>query len=203
MKQREEWLKEAVNLINRDLFGGELTIDQYQIAFGWCKSARAMGETIYPYEGEDVEVDDFFPKTIHIDIKLKEPETILATLAHEMIHCFKGIKGHRKAFAIEAHKIGFEDPVKEYHPSESLLEICRDIAVELGDYDGAPIVVRKKAGASRKRKGLLFCPQCGFECRAKEKDINAYGIPTCACGTKMGLACEDEDIKEGESTNEQ
>ena len=104
---REEWLREAVKLLNDEVFGGELDLIEYQISCALL-GGKKLGEVVFPYEGDDIAgLDDFFPPTIHIDEKIKESTQMVIVLAHECIHAFMNIKDHKKRFKYEAKKIGF------------------------------------------------------------------------------------------------
>ena len=61
---REEWLREAVKLLNDEVFGGELDLIEYQISCALL-GGKKLGEVVFPYEGDDIAgLDDFFPPTI-------------------------------------------------------------------------------------------------------------------------------------------
>ncbi len=183
---REAWLRAAVPLINKQLFNDELELVDYQICCGWCKSSKALGETALPPTGEDVTLDDFYPPTIQIGIDIKTPTEIVAVLAHEMIHAFGLIKSHGRAFGNYAGKIGFEKPYTKFHPSDWLLDNCDDIVAQLGEWPGQPVIRKKAKKESKPKRGKMFCPSCGFECRTTSKMIDQFGLPTCPCGERMG-----------------
>ncbi len=183
---REAWLRAAVPLINERIFKNQFEIVDYQICCGWCKSSKALGETLLPPTGEDVTLDDFYPPTIQIGVNIKDPDEIIAVLAHEMIHAFGQVKGHGKAFGVYAGPIGFEKPYSKFHPSDWLLDNCNDIVNELGEWPGKVVIQKKVKKESKPKRGKMFCPSCGFECKTTSKMIDTYGLPICACGTKLG-----------------
>lgn len=198
---REEWLRRAVDMIDCDIFHGELKSGEtdYQIACGWCKSKKAIGETVFPpIDDEDPSMDDFFPVTIHMSCTEKDPLTMVIALVHECIHAFFNIKNHGKAFKEKAKQVGFEKPVTHFHPTEWLTNDCKKILSKLveeyGEFPGKPLSGKKKQKKEREKKVFkLFCPNCGFECKAKKADVDKYGRPTCACGGLMALDLENED----------
>lgn len=201
-KTREEWLEEAIKLLNTEVFSGDLSDDiteglkAHQVGCSLFSGNKA-GDTVFPYEGEDiVGVEEFFPPTIHIDERIKEPETIVACLAHECIHCFMNIRKHNKQFGYEAKKIGFESPYTKLCVGEDLAIKCKMIAEKLGEWPGTAIVPHKKEKKKKTFSGKIFCPNCGWEARITEKMFKSHGegLPTCPCGTKMALDCEDIDI---------
>lgn len=200
-KTREEWLRKAVDLLNRDVFNGSLILEERQDLIDYQVSCallngRKLGEVVLPFEdNEDVSLDDFFPPTIHIDEKIKSPVEIIEVLAHECIHCFKNIRKHGKLFAKEAKAIGFEKPYTEIHANYDLASRCKAIAAELGEFPGKPVIPHKKETKKRKFSGKLFCPSCGYEVRISEKMFKDHNqeFPTCPCGQKFALDCTDEE----------
>lgn len=191
---REEWLRSAVDLINEKIFNNEFEIEQYQVSMALL-GGKKLGDTIMPYQGEDVGLDDFFPPTIHIDEKIKESNMIVAVLAHEMIHAFGDVHGHGKAFAKYAAPVGFEKPFSQININETLGSLCREISKELGTWPGKPLAVHPKEKKPKNFSGVLFCPECGYELRVSETMFNKHnqGLPTCPCGCHMALDCENED----------
>lgn len=198
---REFWLRQAVEKIRGRVFP-DMPEMEYQVSTGWTtRKQKALGETITPYQGENVTLDDFFPMTIHINVLIKDPKEMIGVLIHECIHGFYGVKGHKKDFGILADKAGFEKPYKEYHPGELLLDHIDNIYAEMledfGEFPGKPLSIHQKEKKEKpKTSGLVFCPGCGFEFKAKLKDIDKYGLPTCHCGTHMGLDSTDESTPE-------
>ena len=80
---REFWLRQAVEKIRGRIFP-DMPKMEYQISTGWTtRKQKALGETITPYQGEDVTLDDFFPMTIHINVLIKDPKEMIGVLIHE------------------------------------------------------------------------------------------------------------------------
>ncbi len=200
-KTREEWLIAAVPLTNKYVFNDELDIHDFQVSCGWCAKKTSMAETIVPrvYE-EDITLKDMFPPSIQISIEVESPVDIIAVLSHEMIHAFCNILSHNKQFGAYARKIGFEKPFTQFCPTDILLNNCQLVVNELGEWPGIPIPpVVKEAKEKKPRRGKMFCPNCGFECRTTPKMLQTYGLPTCACGSKMGEDLGD-DIENQDSS---
>ena len=197
---REEWLIKAIEMIDDEIFNGNLGSKEtkYQVSMGWTKSAKALGETIYPYDGEDVTEEDFFPVTIHVRCDIKDPVHILGVLVHECIHAFKNIKGHGKDFKREAMRVGFEKPITQYHPSPELVSTCENIYKKLGEFPGKAVHIHKVEKERKTNMVIFFCPECGFEVKTNKKTFEKYGqgIPTCPCGAKMGIACDNDENTE-------
>ena len=197
---REEWLIKAIETIDEEIFNGNLGSKEtkYQVSMGWTKSSKALGETIYPYDGEDVTLDDFFPVTIHIRCDIKDPVQILGVLVHECIHAFMNIKNHGKDFKHVALGVGFEKPITKYYPSSALISRLEDIYKKLGEFPGKAVHIHKIEKEKKKNMVVFFCPECGFEVKTNKKMFEKHGrgIPTCPCGAKMGIACGEEESED-------
>ena len=198
---REEWLRKAVELLDADLFKGGLEVlnQNYQIACGWTRRNR-ISEVIFPYDGADVQLDDFFPNTIHISVTCADPKEMLVNLAYSCIQCFYGIRSTKnKRFKTLAESFYFDAPYSKCNPSEYLMEIINGVyqkmVVRYGEFPGKPVIVHKKEKEKRQKKTkVLFCPECGYSVKITQKMLEKHGnkMPTCVCGTKMALDCEDE-----------
>ena len=197
---REEWLQHAVAVIDEVIFKGELDHENhpYQIACGWCKSKNALGETVFPPEDtEDVTLDDFFPVTIHLSVAEKDVDKMIGSLIHECIHAFFNIRNHGKQFKKKANEVGFENPVTKYYPSSFLQAdikaIRKKMEDEYGAFPGKAVIGKKKEPKEREKKVFkLFCPNCGFECKANKNIVEKYGLPTCNCGHKLAMDMESD-----------
>lgn len=198
---REEWLRHAVELLDSDVFGGDLDLlnHDFQIACGKC-GGKKLSETIQPYEGENVKLDDFFPTTILVNHSIKDPIDILGNLALECIHAFFGEKGNSKRFKKLAEKYYFDKPYSSYNPTPYLIDLLNDVYKKLkktyGDWPGATVVVHEKEKKETKKNVIMsFCPECGYEIKISRKVLDKHGwsAPTCPCGAKMGLDMEDEN----------
>lgn len=197
---REQWMRAAVDKINEEIFGGDMDIVKYQISSSLL-GGKTLGNTVMPFDGEDVGLDDFFPPTIHIDEKIDSPSMIVAVIAHEMIHAFKDIKKHGKQFAAVAGSAGFVKPFASLHLGEELAMKCRYIAKDLGEFPGAPIKPHKKPKKPKTFSGIIFCPECGYELRVKEKAFDKHGLPICPCGCKMALSYDGVEENAGENND--
>lgn len=199
---REDWLRKCVEMINERIFDSEFDLEkeEYQIACGWCKSNKAIGETIFPYDGEDVSLDDFFPVTIHMSVTETSVEDMIGALIHECIHALYKIKNHGKDFKYHALRLGFEKPITQLHMSDGLKEKVETIHDEMvrlyGEFPGKPIKPNKKERERKKTIFKLFCPDCGFTVKAKKDDVDKFGRPRCACGGLMALDLEDYEDSE-------
>lgn len=202
---REEWLRRAVEELDNIVFGGDLDIynHEYQISCGKCKST----ETIQPYEGEDVRLEDFFPTTILISHSINDPIEMLGKLALECIHAFFNEKGNTKRFKQLAEKYYFEKPFSSYNPSVYLVDLLEqvydNVKNDWGEWPGKTVVVRPKEKSNKKNSYSIFCNECGYEMKVTRKIYDKYGgqLPTCACGCKMAVDLGDEQEEQQGTEN--
>lgn len=189
---RELWLKAAVSVINEVIFEGEMPDKDFQINVGRVKSKKTLSECLSPKEDRD----EFFPTTIHLSEKIDNPQEIIGVLIHECIHCFYEAKSHGKFFSAVAHNAGLIAPFKEYHPSDELIDniklIYNKLVILLGDFPHQAIIESVDTKEKKKTSCTIFC-DCGFECKTKISSVKQYGLPTCACGRKMGVDESEEE----------
>lgn len=202
---REEWLTRAVELIDTEVFNGDLdTINhKFQINCGICPGKK-LSTTIQPYDGEDVKLEDFFPTTISINHQIKDPIEILGVLARECVFAFfnesKLNKRSKKLF----EKYLFDQPYTSYNPSADLDDkinyVYEQMIENYGEFPGAPVVVYKKKNENQKKNTLtVFCDSCGYEMKVSRKmhEKHGQGLPTCPCGAKMGIDYGEDEVEEG------
>ena len=62
--------------------------------------------------------------------------------------------------------------------------------------------LEKEKKDGKKNTIIIFCPNCNTEFKVSKKDWekNTSGLPTCGCGTKMGIDLTDETNGETTST---
>lgn len=201
---REKWLRHAVEMLDTKLFNGDLDLfnRQYQVSVGRCPGQK-MSESVFPYDGENVNLDDFFPVTMQVDWTIKDPIELLGNLALECIHAFFDERKINKKFKALAEKYYFDKPYNKFTPTSVLTDILEDVhkslVSEYGEFPGYPVVFHPKPKKEGKKSTLvLFCPNCGMEYKVNRKawEKNTNGMPTCGCGTKMGLDLTEENDEE-------
>ncbi len=209
MITREEWLRRAVEELDRQLFEGDLHLDehQFQISCGPL-GGKQLAKCFQPSQDEQVSLDDFFPTTIIVSHSIKDPIEMLGGLALCCISAFMGIEGKGKAFRKAADKYYFEAPFTSYNPSDYLKEILgivyKNLIKDVGEFPGKPVIIPPKGKKEGKKSSLtLFCPSCHYELKVKRSTFEKYGekCPTCPCGTRMGVDLSDEE--EAEAKEEQ
>ena len=205
---REKWLRAAVEELDTRLFNGDLNImdRQYQVSVGRCPGQKSS-ESVQPFDGEDVTLDDFFPTTIQVSWTIKDPIDMLGNLALECVHAFFDEPKVNKRFKKLAEKYYFDTPYNKFTPTPVLRDILNDVYKELkkqyGEFPGYAVVFHPKPKKEGKKNTLvMFCPNCGFEASVKRKiwEKNGQGTCTCICGTKMGIDLSEETNDEDSNT---
>ena len=201
---REKWLRHAVEMLDTKLFNGDLDLfnRQYQVSIGRCPGQK-MSESVFPFDGENINLDDFFPVTMQVDWTIKDPIDLLGNLALECIHAFFDERRVNKKFKALAEKYYFDKPYNKFTPTSVLRDILEDVhkslVKEYGEFPGYPVVFHPKPKKEGKPNTLvLFCPNCGMEYKVNRKawEKNTNGLPTCGCGTKMGVDLTEEGNEE-------
>lgn len=204
---REKWLRHAVEMLDTKLFNGDLDLfnRQYQVSIGRCPGQK-MSESVFPFDGENVSLDDFFPVTMQVDWTIKDPIDLLGNLALECIHAFFDERRVNKKFKALAEKYYFDKPYNKFTPTPVLRDILEDVhkslVKEYGEFPGYPVVFHPKPKKEGKPNTLvIFCPNCGMEYKVNRKawEKNTSGLPTCGCGTKMGVDLTEEGNEEEKS----
>lgn len=204
---REKWLRHAVEMLDTKLFNGDLDLfnRQYQVSIGRCPGQK-MSESVFPFDGENVSLDDFFPVTMQVDWTIKDPIDLLGNLALECIHAFFDERRVNKKFKALAEKYYFDKPYNKFTPTTVLKDILEDVhkslVKEYGEFPGYPVVFHPKPKKEGKPNTLvLFCPNCGMEYKVNRKawEKNTNGLPTCGCGTKMGVDLTEDGNEEEKS----
>jgi hypothetical protein len=102
---REQWLRCAVDLINKEIFDGDLDIENHEYQIACCKcSGKKLVEVIQPSDNENIGLDDFFPTTIHVNFTIKDPVKMLEALAVGCMEAFFNIKPKGKIYKETAKK---------------------------------------------------------------------------------------------------
>ena len=202
---REQWLRHAVEKLDAEIFEGDLdTINhEFQINCGICPGKR-LTNTIQPYDGDDVKLEDFFPTTISVSHNIKDPIVLLANLTRECIFAFFNESKLNKRCKKLLEKYYFETPYSQCVPSDYLNTLLKSVynqlVKEYGEFPGQTVIIHKKEAKDGKKNTVtIFCPNCGIEYKINRKkwEKNLSGLPTCGCGIKMAVDNEEEENAEG------
>lgn len=205
---REEWLIHAVYELDKRVFNGDLDLQgrQFQVGAGRCPGNK-QSETVQPYDGEDVTLEDFFPTTMAVSWTIKDPIEILGNLALACVHGFFDEKRcSTKRFKGLAKKYGFDSPFNVYCGTADLeaklKETLEALTNEYGPYPGKAVTFKKEEKSGDRKKSTLkvFCPSCGFEMSVKRKMFEKHGnkAPICPCGAHMGVDLSDEEVEQNQ-----
>lgn len=144
----------------------------------WSKSASAAGR-----------------HQVFISPVLGEPEQVLSTLLHEMIHVADDNKsGHKGEFRRIAKALGFEAPMTSTPAGDELKATLKAIAKTLKTEHGAYPHKALTIGASKGIKNWhkVYCSDCGWYCRMNSKHFDeGLGAPKCPYGCEDGSVCCD------------
>lgn len=197
---REEWLIHAVQKIDTEIFDGDLdTINHgFQINCGIIPGKK-LTNTIQPYDGENVKLEDFFPTTISVSHTIADPIEMLTQLTRECIFAFFNEKKLNKRSKKLLEKYYFEAPFSSCNPSPYLKDIInvvyKQMVAEFGKFPGSTVVIYPKEKKESKKNTLeIFCPNCNYQVKVSRKMYEKYGqaTPTCICGSKMAIDYDDE-----------
>ena len=136
---------------------------------------------------------------------LDDPETVAATLVHELIHATAPTDGHGSRFGKAARALGLVGSLTQTTAGPVALALLAPILAQLGAYPHSRIDL-----SAVKRQGtrmlLVKCPdtECGYQVRTTAKWL-AIGVPTCPCGELMQAedAAEDDGASERQAATVQ
>jgi hypothetical protein len=136
-----------------------------------------------------------------LDDVATDPQGVLATLVHELVHATIGCEAaHGPRFAKAARKLGLDGKPTSTHAGDDLLVRLKQIADELGAFPHTKLVpgmkLRKKQ-TTRMKKAVC---DCGYTVRLTKKWMDEVGLPICPGGMsetphgqmKIELPTEDD-----------
>lgn len=181
-KTREEWLIAATEAM-RPLFaevGAE--IPAVRISVGWPGGGgRNLNKVIGQCWATRASADGV--AQIFISPVLDHSETVLATLAHELVHAVDDCKsGHKGDFVRIAKGIGLTGKMTATVAGDELLSRLSSIVAEIGPYPHAKLETSRvpiKKQSTRMLK--VYCETTGYTLRTTRKWLEEYGEPICPC----------------------
>lgn len=204
---REEYLRQAVSIINTEIFSGDVDLEtkQFQISCGKCSKKKGV-DIIFP--SDDLSFDDFFPPSIIVDHSEKDFIKILSSLTWACIHIFFNEPKCSKNFKHLAEKYYFDKPFNKPTPTDELCIRLNTVYKKLKEFTGcewpgyAIVIPQKEQGEKKKSTYKAFCPECDYEVKISKKMLEKYNFvaPTCPCGCKMGIDYGEEETEQ-ESKN--
>lgn len=201
--ERHKWLEKARALAVLLLKDAGLEVpDTVRISIGMpFRSGReTIGQCWHKSASEDGSAEVF------VSPVLKDGETILGVLVHELIHAaLPDGEGHGKTFGKYARAVGLEGKLTAISVGEALKVPFAGFLADNGPYPGAAI---NPAAAGGKKQGTRMlkasCKTCEYTVRLTKKWA-VVALPLCpnpACpdhGTTLYCeACEEPGEEEGE-----
>lgn len=187
-ESREDWLiKASEKMIPWLTAAGAGIRPKYRVSVGWPLGKRpgkntsnTIGQCFCSSCSKDGTHEVF------ISPALDDAEVVLATLLHELVHAFVGIKAkHGRDFKVIAVKAGLTGKMTATVASDDLKPKLADLAKKLGDYPHAALGSKGKTITPKQTTRLikLEC-ECGYIIRTTQKWIDV-GVPTCVCGQEF------------------
>lgn len=192
MNTREEWLTEAIRLLETDLFGLKGLVGKevlkmpakWQVTCGWCKgmTAKGIGMCVDPVCSKD--------GTTHIFVVPTQEDqmSIMGTLTHEMVHAIVGIKeSHKGRFVEVSRLLGLvgKPTMCTVGPDTPAWTVCADIIRRLGPYPHAAMVPRAKPSKPSPWVRWRSKTMPKFTVLANTKQVAKYGMPRDPKGDEM------------------
>lgn len=191
-KTREEWLNAAVEKLRPLIVAKERELPaKIRVSTGWpsngalaTKKGRVIGQCWSPECSLDGATEIFISPVLG---EVENSDGVLLTLLHELIHAAVGDEcGHKGEFKSLATALGFLGPMKTTPAGPELLELAKELAVDLGPYPHATLDFTKrlkKKQTTRMIKVECLCDDgegtCGFKVRASKTALLEIGIPAC------------------------
>lgn len=196
---REQYLNAAVDLMKPLFELNEAKVPKSRVSTGWpstkalSRKNRHIGECWDKTASSDGVFEIFISPCLD---KVAEPQGVLDTLVHEVVHAAVGLEcGHKGAFKKLATRVGLEGKMTSTHAGEALLAEIKAWSDKLGDYPHAKLDLTK---SPRKKQGTRMikceCGQCGFTVRTTRKWLDDVGAPHCPKHGEMTVddAASDE-----------
>ena len=194
---REEWLKEAVLMIDAQVFApvmdGVIPDLPYRVSCsfpgGPGKKKGVVGQCWSPSSSGD--------RTTEIFISPVEDRAVevLDTLVHENVHRIVGNKpGHKAPFKRLALKVGLEGKMTSTHAGEALREKLTELAEELGTYPHAKVTPGEGTKKQSTRMLKITCPACDNVARQARTQFATFGLICGACHIDMKIAPGTDDV---------
>jgi hypothetical protein len=193
---RENWLNEAIHLINADIFlhHGKGIADNVRVSCGFPGGGSArtrIGECWNPDSSEDNVTEMFISPLLAAAVGNASEAGVLDTLVHEMVHAIVGTEcGHKGAFKHLARAVGLEGKLTATHAGDELsatLDAINSTLIERwGAYPHAPLKVNKRKKGSRLIK--VTCDGCDNIARQSRTAYETFGLRCDYCNVRMNAA---------------
>jgi hypothetical protein len=189
---REGWLRDAVELIERDLIksaGYALPKAGVQVSVGFPRGRTGKGQhsigQCWSHKCSAGDVHEIF-----ISPEIGKPARVLDVLIHELAHVIAGVEaGHKKEFCKVALALGLEGKMTATKAGEKLTTQITGWLKKLPKYPHHQLNVTDSVGTGPKKQGTRLikaeCDACGYAIRVTQKWLFGAGNPTCPCGGEI------------------
>lgn len=163
---REEWLMAGVSEFKRWFKHAGYDIpDNVRVTCGFPSKSAVSRKTMRIGECWDAGCSRGGTFEIFISPVLEDPVTVLATLAHELVHATVGLAArHGKEFSKCARAIGLTGKMTATVPGDEFKRDIADVLERLGDYPHTQL--RVSSDTTKKQTTRLIkceCPECAAE----------------------------------------
>jgi hypothetical protein len=195
---RQVWLEDAVVMLRPHFQRKDYTVpNKVRVSVGFPKGQHGPGQAIGQcwdvIVSSDGHAEIFVSPALGGGNKVRSI-TVLATLAHELVHATVGNKaGHKAPFKKCALAIGLEGKMTATVAGKEFLEVAGKIIDKLGMFPAGAINV----GVRKKQTTRLLkceCDSCGYAVRVTRKWVESAGTPVCPTD-KVSMSC---DVIDGE-----
>lgn len=181
---REEWLKAACAALQARVFARiSRDVPDVWVSTGFPKGPRGGGRRAIGQCWNGALSVDGAPH-VFISPELDDPDAVLATLAHELVHAIVGTEEkHRGEFIAVSRAIGLQRPWTATTPNEELALLLAELSEELGPYPHSrldPGTVKKQAA-----RNVLWKCRCADPPKVRAA-VGAQLKVTCdVCGAPL------------------
>tara|TARA_R100000687_G_C6396405_1_gene139741 strand:+ start:149 stop:739 length:591 start_codon:yes stop_codon:yes gene_type:complete len=194
---REEWLTEAVLLLDAQVFApvmeGVIPDLQFRVSCsfpgGPGKKKGVVGQCWNPSASADSTTE------IYISPVEDNPVEVLDTLVHENVHRIVGCKhGHKAPFKRLAVKVGLEGKMTSTHAGEALRETLTGLAETLGTYPHAKVTPGEGKKKQSTRMLKVVCTECDNVARQALTPFKMFGLVCGGCEVPMRVETGMDDV---------
>jgi hypothetical protein len=173
--KRQAWLECAAAALRAKFTEACYAIPyEIRVSIGWPKRAASCGAV-----GEcwATEASSDHHYEVFVSPQLTDGASIVATLAHELVHATVGNDvGHKKPFKQCALKIGLCGPMRATVASSEFTAWAEALFERIGPYPAGFLVDTPKQGT---RQLKCECQACGYTARVSRRWLTAAGPPIC------------------------
>lgn len=192
---REAWLHRVGEaMAERIEEATSATLPKWRVSCGFPSSGgRLGGKTLVRGECWAAAASADLHAEIFINPVLDDVRTVVAILAHELIHAALPLAKHGPAFQKAARAIGHAKPFTSANPTDDFWTWAGAIVAAAGPYPHAQLNAAAPIGQRKKQTARLLkaeCETCGYTVRLARKWIEDAGAPICPRRGHGAMLCE-------------